>query len=94
MNHVNLIGKVHSEEVHLTIIKKKSVAQFKMELTESYIGENDEVVTTRTRVPVRIYGRWLRYVEELKKGQEIAVEGKLINEDKKLIVLVNDLIIL
>ena len=91
MNHVNLIGVID------VIGDKTDERQyFGVKTVETYIDDvKEEVVKEYNFHPCVATGRWLNSLDGLRAGQEIAIEGRLINyEDGAMGVKVNDLVIL
>ena len=101
-NSVHLIGRL-GKDPEVKNFNNSKKASFTIATTESYKNQKGEKVEETQWPNIVIWGKLAGIVEKyLKKGQEIAVEGKLIhrsyesNGEKKYIteVNVNDLLML
>jgi single-stranded DNA-binding protein len=94
MNHVNMIGKVSVPPQRSTDTNGKDYADCQIQLT-TVISTDQGTVTKSVLVPTKIVGKFLRVIESMTPGSDIAIEGSLEKDaDDKLYVLVNDLILL
>lgn len=103
-NKVNLIGRLGSNPEVRTMSSGKIMAKFSLATTESYKNDKGEKTTETQWHNIIAWGSPARVIEKyVKKGQEIALEGKLTTrnyEDKNGIkryvseVVVNDVLLL
>ena len=79
-NSVRLIGNLGNDpEIH-TFESGKKNANFSMATNEVYYNNEDEKVEDTQWHNIVVWGKKVEVVEKyLKKGSEIALEGKLIN---------------
>ncbi len=103
VNHVNLIGEITNPPRIYELPNGRTIAQFMMSTTETYLDEKGDVKTKDHWHRICAWGRWVKVLNELGyKGLRIAVEGKLStrfyyrNGQRQSIseVEINDLIIL
>lgn len=101
-NSVHLIGRL-GKDPEVKDFNNRKKASFTIATTESYKNQKGEKIEETQWHNIVIWGKLAAVVEKyLKKGQEIAVEGKLIhrayesNGEKKYIteINVNDLLML
>lgn len=101
-NSVQLIGRLGKDPEVKTFTNSKK-ASFSIATTDSYKNQKGEKVEDTQWHNIIIWGKLANVAEKyLKKGQEVAVEGKLIhrvyetNGEKKYIteINVNDLVML
>jgi single-strand DNA-binding protein len=101
-NSVHLIGNLGKDPEVKTFSNSKK-ASFTLATTEKYKNQKGEIVQDTQWHNIIIWGKLAGVAEKyLKKGQEIAIEGKLIhrqyeaNGEKKYVteVNVNDLLML
>lgn len=103
-NKVNLIGRLGSNPEVRTMSSGKVMAKFSLATTESFKNDKGEKITETQWHNVIAWGSPARVIEKyVKKGQEIALEGKLTTrnyEDKGGVkryiseVIVNDVLLL
>lgn len=80
-NSVNLIGNLGKDPVLTQFGDNNSVARFSIATNESYKDKSGEWVNTTTWHNVVAWGKTAERVQKLlKKGSEIALEGKLVND--------------
>ena len=78
-NSVQLIGRLGSEPEVRTFESGKKMATFSLATNETYHNNNGERVTDTQWHNIVVWGKRVDVVEKyLKKGSEIAMEGKLI----------------
>ena len=86
-NRVQLIGNLGNDPEIMNFNGGKTKAKFSMATSETYKKENGEKVTETQWHNIIAWGNTAKIVEKLlKKGSEVAVEGKLTNrsyEDKE-----------
>lgn len=103
-NKVNLIGRLGMNPEVRTLSSGKVMARFSIATTDTYKNEKGERMTETQWHNVIAWGSPARIIEKyVKKGQEIAVEGKLTSrnyEDKNGVkrsvseVVVSDILLL
>ncbi|MBL7856647.1 MAG: single-stranded DNA-binding protein [Cyclobacteriaceae bacterium] len=102
-NSVHLIGRLGKDPEVKTFGDNKKKASFSIATTDSYKNQKGEKVEDTQWHNVVIWGKLAGIAEKyLKKGQEVAVEGKLIHRmyetggEKRYIteINVNDLVML
>ena len=80
-NTVNLIGNLGADPVITKFGNNNSVARFSIATNESYKDKKGEWVNNTTWHNVVAWGKTAELCEKLlKKGSEIALEGKLVND--------------
>jgi single-strand DNA-binding protein len=101
-NSVQLIGRL-GKDPEVKMFEKSKKASFSIATTDTYKNQKGEKIEDVQWHNVVLWGRLAGIAEKyLKKGQEVAVEGKLVhrayetNGEKKYIteINVNDLIML
>jgi single-strand DNA-binding protein len=102
-NSVQLIGRL-GKDPEVKVFSKNKRATFSLATTDSYKNQNGESVQDTQWHNVVIWGALAEVAEKyLKKGQEIALEGKLVHRnyetdkgEKRSIteIAVNDLLML
>lgn len=99
-NSVQLIGRL-GKDVEVKEFSKSKKASFTIATSESYKNQNGEKVEDTQWHNIVIWGKLAEVAGKyLKKGQEVAVEGKLVhrsyetNGEKKYVteINVNDLV--
>lgn len=103
-NKVNLIGRLGMNPEVRTLSTGKVMARFSLATTDTYKNEKGEKLTETQWHNLIAWGSPARVIEKyVKKGQEIAVEGKLTSrsyEDKNGVkrtvseVVISDLLLL
>ena len=103
-NSVQLIGRLGKDPEVRTFDNDRKLATFSIATTDTYKNQKGEKVEDTQWHNIVIWGKLAEVVEKyLKKGNEVAVEGKLIHRmyetkegDKRYIteVNVNDLLML
>ena len=103
-NKVQLIGNLGSDPEVKQLESGKTVAKLPLATSEAYINSDDEKVTDTQWHNLVAWGKTAEFAEKyLKKGDKIAVEGKLVYrsyEDKEGIkqyvteILVNEFLML
>lgn len=102
-NSVHLIGRLGNEPQVRTFESGKKMASFSLATNETYLNNKGEKVSDTQWHNVVVWGKKAEVVEKyLKKGSEIALEGKLVNRSyesngaKKYIteINLNDLLML
>ena len=79
-NSVRLIGILGNDPEVRTFESEKKMAAFSLATNESYYNSKGDKVTDTQWHNVVVWGKKVDAVENyLKKGSEIAMEGKLIN---------------
>lgn len=79
-NSVNLIGRLGNEPEVRTFDSGKKMATFSLATNETYYNNKGDKVTDTQWHNIVVWGKKADVVENyLKKGSEIALEGKLIN---------------
>ena len=79
-NSVQLIGRLGNEPEVRTFDSGKKMASFSLATNETYYNNKGEKVDDTQWHNVVVWGKKVDVVESyLKKGSEIALEGKLIN---------------
>ena len=77
-NSVRLIGNIGGEPEIKTFDKSKKLAKLSLATNETYKNERGEKVTETQWHNLVAWGRTADIIEKyVKKGQEIAIEGKL-----------------
>lgn len=80
-NTVSLIGHLGKDPIVTQFGDKNSVANFSVATNESYKDKKGEWVTNTTWHNVVAWGKAAELCEKLlKKGSEIVLEGKLVND--------------
>lgn len=80
-NTVNLIGNLGKDPVITQFGDKKYVARFSIATNESYQAKNGEWITNTTWHNIVAWEKTAELCQKLlKKGSEIALEGKLIHD--------------
>ena len=81
-NKVQLIGNLGNDPEVKTFEKGKKLAKFSIATNESYKNASGERITDTQWHNLIVWGKTADIVEKyLKKGNEVAVEGKLINRN-------------
>ena len=81
-NTVSLIGNLGQDPVITEFGDKNAVAHFSVATNENFKGKNGEWVTDTTWHNIVAWGKVAELCQNLlKKGSEIALEGKLVNND-------------
>ena len=81
-NTVSLIGNLGKDPVITEFGDKNAVAHFSVATNENFKGKNGEWVTDTTWHNIVAWGKVAELCQNLlKKGSEIALEGKLVNND-------------
>ena len=102
-NSVQLIGRLGGDPEIRTFESGKKMATFSLATNESYTNNQGEKVEDTQWHNIVVWGKVVEVVENfLKKGSEIALEGKLINRSyekdgvKKYVteISLNDLLML
>ena len=103
-NKVQLIGNLGNTPEIITLDSGKKLAKFSIATNESYKNAQGEKVTETQWHNLIAWGKTAEIVEKyLKKGKEIAIEGKLTNrsyEDKEGVkkyfteIVINELMML
>jgi len=103
-NSVQLIGNLGMDPEVKTLESGKTVARISLATTEKYTNKKGDKVSDTTWHKLVAWGKTAEIAEKyLKKGSEIAIEGKLTNRsyedskgEKKYIseVLVNEILML
>ncbi len=79
-NSVQLIGRLGNEPTVRNFDSGKKMASFSMATNETYINNKGEKVDDTQWHNIVVWGKKAETIEKyLKKGSEIAIEGKLIN---------------
>lgn len=79
-NHVQLIGRLGNEPQIKTFDSGKRMATFSLATNERYRNNKGEQVEDTQWHNIVIWGKKVDVVENyLKKGSEVAVQGKLVN---------------
>jgi len=79
-NSVRLIGFVGADPDTKNVKGDKKLSKFSIATSDSYVDEEGKKVTETQWHSVVTWGKQVGIVEKyLKKGSEVAVEGKLIN---------------
>ena len=79
-NSVQLIGRLGNDPEVRTFESGKKMANFSLATNETFFNNKGEKVTDTQWHNIVVWGKKADIVENyLKKGSEIAVEGKLIN---------------
>ncbi|WP_258102333.1 single-stranded DNA-binding protein [Marinoscillum pacificum] len=79
-NHVQLIGRLGNEPQIKTFDSGKRMASFSLATNEKYRNNKGEQVEDTQWHNIVIWGKKVDVVENyLKKGSEVAVQGKLVN---------------
>ena len=79
-NSVQLIGRLGNDPEVRTFESGKKMANFSLATNETFYNNKGEKVTDTQWHNIVVWGKKADIVENyLKKGSEIAVEGKLIN---------------
>ena len=79
-NNVQLIGRLGNEPEVRTFDSGKRMATFSLATNETYYNNQGEKVTDTQWHNIVVWGKKVDVVESyLNKGQEIALQGKLIN---------------
>jgi len=80
-NTVSLIGNLGADPVITNFGDQKSVARFRVATNESYKDKKGEWITNTTWHNVVAWDKTASLCEQLlKKGSEIVLEGKLVND--------------
>ena len=102
-NSVQLIGRLGADPEVRTFESEKKMATFSLATNEAYYNNQGEKIEDTQWHNIVVWGKKVEVVENyLKKGSEIAMEGKLINRSyekdgvKKYIteISLNDLLML
>ena len=103
-NQVQLIGNLGASPEVKNLDGNKTVANFSLATNESYKNDKGEKITDTTWHNVVAWGKTAEIAEKfLKKGSEVAVNGKLVNRSyenkegvKKYIteVVINEIVML
>jgi single-strand DNA-binding protein len=103
-NTVNLIGKLGMDPEVKSMSSGSKMARFSLATSDTYKNQKGEKVTDTQWHNIVIWGNLVDVAEKyLKKGNQIAVEGRLVNriwEDKdgnkkhNTEIVVNDLLML
>jgi len=102
-NSVQLIGRLGADPEVRTFESEKKMATFSLATNDAYYNNQGEKIENTQWHNVVVWGKKVEVVENyLKKGSEIAMEGKLINRSyekdgvKKYIteISLNDLLML
>jgi len=81
-NSVRLVGNLGADPEVKSFDSNKKMARFSLATNESYKNDKGEKVTETQWHNIVLWGEKAQYAEEsLKKGDEIAVEGKLTNRN-------------
>ena len=81
-NRVSLIGHLGMDPEVKKFGKDRKVARFTMATNESYKNSDGEKVSKATWHRIHTWGKLAEILEKYaKKGMEVAVEGKLVNND-------------
>ena len=81
-NKVSLIGRLGAEPEVITLESGAMFARFSIATNESYKGKDGEWKESTQWHTLKAWGKTADNVSKvLKKGQEIVVEGKLVNEN-------------
>jgi single-strand DNA-binding protein len=79
-NHVQLIGRLGNDPQVRTFDSGKKMATFSLATNETYLNAKGEKVEDTQWHNIVIWGKKADIAEKyLKKGSEVAVQGKLIN---------------
>ena len=79
-NHVQLIGRLGNEPQIKIFDSGKRMATFSLATNESYRNNKGEMIKDTQWHNIVIWGKKVDVVENyLKKGSEVAVQGKLVN---------------
>ena len=79
-NRVQLIGRLGNEPEVRSFDSGKKMATFSLATNETYYNNKGEKITDTQWHNIVVWGKKADIVEEyLKKGSEVAIEGKLIN---------------
>jgi len=79
-NHVQLIGRLGNDPQVRTFDSGKKMATFSLATNETYLNAKGEKVEDTQWNNIVIWGKKADIAEKyLKKGSEVAVQGKLIN---------------
>lgn len=79
-NSVQLIGRLGNDPEIRNFESGKKMASFSLATNESYLNSKGEKMTDTQWHNIVVWGKKADVVEQyLKKGSEIALEGKLIN---------------
>ena len=103
-NNVRLIGNLGMNPDVKELSGGKKIAKFSIATSETYKGEDGNKVTETQWHNIIVWGKQATVVEKyLKKGNEVAIEGKLSNRsytDKEGVkryiteIVVNDLLLI
>ena len=81
-NKVSLIGRLGAQPEVVTLDSGSVVARFSMATNESYKGKDGEWKENTQWHNVKAWGKLAELVSQnLQKGSEVVVEGKLVNEN-------------
>ncbi|MEM9858771.1 MAG: single-stranded DNA-binding protein [Bacteroidota bacterium] len=81
-NSVQLIGRLGKDPEAKTLTSGKSMTTFSLATTDSYKNADGEKVEDTQWHNVVAWGRKAEIASEyLKKGQEVAIEGKLVHRN-------------
>jgi single-strand DNA-binding protein len=79
-NSVRLIGHLGQHPEVKELSNGKKLTKFSLAINESYKNENGERITDTQWHNITVWGKQAELVEKLlKKGSEVAIEGKLTN---------------
>lgn len=79
-NYVQLIGRLGNDPEFRTFDSGKKMVTFNMATNETYYNNNGEKTTDTQWHNIVAWGKKAEVIESyLKKGSEIALQGKLIN---------------
>lgn len=79
-NSVHLIGRLGNEPEVRTFDSGKKMANFSLATNETYMNNKGEKVTDTQWHNIVVWGKQAETVEKLlKKGHEVAIQGKLVN---------------
>ena len=84
-NKVSLIGNVGNDPEITTLDSGKKVAKISLATNDSYKNANGEKVTTTEWHNLVVWNKLAEIVEKfVKKGSELAIEGKLTYSNKEV----------
>ena len=79
-NNVQLIGRLGNDPELRTFDSGKKMTSFSMATNETYLNNKGEKVTDTQWHNIVAWGKKAELIDDhLKKGREIAIQGKLVN---------------
>jgi single-strand DNA-binding protein len=81
-NSVRLVGNLGADPEMKTFDSNKQLARFSLATTENYKNDKGEKVTDTQWHNLIAWGSQAKFItDNLKKGDEVAIEGKLTNKN-------------